>query len=42
MALDGTDVCQRHDACYFEPADHAALAAMVDTTLLVYGLPRFS
>ena len=41
-AVNGAEICQKHDACRFDPADEARLEAMADTTLLVYGLPQFS
>lgn len=41
LTVNGTEVCQGHDACYFMPADEAELVAMADTRILVYGLPQF-
>jgi hypothetical protein len=41
MSIDNGEVCQKHDGVQIEPGERPHLAAMADTTLLVYGLPVF-
>jgi hypothetical protein len=41
MSIDGGDVCQKQDAFYLEAGDRARLAAMTETTLLIFGMPAF-
>lgn len=41
MSMDNADVCQKHDGIHIAAGERPLLAAMADTTLLVYGLPVF-
>ena len=41
VSLNGSEVCQKHDAFQCEPDESVQVTAMADAMLLIYGMPKF-
>ena len=42
VSVDGSEVCQKHDAFQCEADESVKVTVMAEATLLIYGMPKFN